>query len=399
MSVLCCRVADFLVKLHLRHHPQLATRPFALLGPDQRVCAASPAAHQSGVLREMSPRQAQMRCPDVVLHALDGATSQAEQAALLAELTRWELPVEELGWGAAYVDLHLVATAPAEVRPLLADLGRRIQRSLGDNLQPALGWDSGKFTARAASACAAPGTMRMVGKAEEQRFLAPLSITLLPLAPAMMQQLQWLGIASLGQFAALPAAAVWQRFGQAGKLAQRWAQGKDDRPVGNTINAALPAIAVECDPPETRIDRVLDQLMHALRPALRQSAAEMTGWRRLSLQLWFMGGQDRTLSVILVEPVSQEPRLRAALAQQLQTLEWPGPLERAQVLVVDRAELPAGQLALFDEPAAPTAALTTLAHKLVGRYGARFFQAALTDAAHPAPERRARLTSLAEAAD
>jgi hypothetical protein len=43
----------------------------------------------------------------------------------------------------------------------------------------------------------------------------------------------------LGQYAALPPSAVLQQFGKAGRLAQRFAQGKDDRPVGATrvVNA------------------------------------------------------------------------------------------------------------------------------------------------------------------
>ena len=40
-----------------------------------------------------------------------------------------------------------------------------------------------------------------------------------------------LGLRTLGQYAALPAAAVGQQFGRAGQLAQRFARGKDDRAV------------------------------------------------------------------------------------------------------------------------------------------------------------------------
>ncbi len=122
------------------------------------------------------------------------------------------------------------------MRPLAAELGRRLRGRLGVHLQPALGWDSGKFTAHAAAMQVAPGRIRLVDKAEEVRFLAPLPVTLLPLPPLHLQQLHWLGVRTVGQFAALPAAAVWQRFGAAGKLAHRWAQGKDDRPVRSRLS-------------------------------------------------------------------------------------------------------------------------------------------------------------------
>ena len=71
MSVLCCHVPDFLLTLACRTDPGAATRPFALLGPDERVCAASAPARQSGVREEMPVRQAQMRCPDIELEPLE----------------------------------------------------------------------------------------------------------------------------------------------------------------------------------------------------------------------------------------------------------------------------------------------------------------------------------------
>jgi hypothetical protein len=91
--------------------------------------------------------------------------SQVEQCAFLAELRRWELPVEELGWGAAYVDLHALAPQPAEVRSLAAEAGQRVRAALGVGLQPALGWDTGKFTAQAAAASTQAGAMRLVTRA------------------------------------------------------------------------------------------------------------------------------------------------------------------------------------------------------------------------------------------
>ena len=142
-----------------------------------------------------------MRCPDIVLQSLDIQRSQEEQDAFLSTLMHWQLPVEAQSWGSAYVDLNHVADGAEEVQPLAAELGGRVRRDPGQTLQPALGWDSGKFTARAAAAYTAPGRMRLVGKKEESRFLSPLSITLLPLPLPDQQQLHWLGIRTLGQFA------------------------------------------------------------------------------------------------------------------------------------------------------------------------------------------------------
>ena len=58
MSVLCCRVPHLLITLACRRTPALADRPLALLGPDERVWAASPLAAQSGVQTQMRAEEA-----------------------------------------------------------------------------------------------------------------------------------------------------------------------------------------------------------------------------------------------------------------------------------------------------------------------------------------------------
>ena len=86
MSIMCCRVPEFLLSLAERDKPELRGKPVALLGTDELVCAVSPGARHSGVTLQMEPRQAQMRCPDVQLQPLDLEASQAEQGAFVGKL-------------------------------------------------------------------------------------------------------------------------------------------------------------------------------------------------------------------------------------------------------------------------------------------------------------------------
>ncbi len=391
MSVLCCRIPEFLITLALRRAPALAGVPLGLQGGDERVWAVSPSALSSGVLTGMTARQARVRCPDLLLRPLDLEESQAEQEHFLGEMTRWELPVEEQGWGAAWLDLHTVATAADDVCALAAELGGRVRAAMGPLLQPALGWDSSKFTSRAAATCAAAGAMRMVGKAEESHFLSPLSITLLPLPEDALQQLHWLGIRTLGQYAALPPTAVWRRYGQAGKLAQRWALGKDNRPVCGNLRPPPETFEVEIEPASDQSGRVLAEIMLVLHPRLRVLAATLSGIRRLRLTLHFLAAGVRTLEVIFVEPSSHPARIEAAVAQQLGALVWPGEVERVEVNVLESGELPAGQLNLFAEPVPDVAPVMALAQQLSGRYGRCFFQGQILEANHPVAERASRL--------
>jgi nucleotidyltransferase/DNA polymerase involved in DNA repair len=398
MSVLCCRIPDFLVTLAVRRSPALAGRPLALLGGDARVWAASSTAQEEGVAPGMAARQARALCPDLLLRPVETAEAEGAQESFLGEVARWELPLEVQGWGAAYIDLRDVAAAPDAVQPLAADLGRRVRTLLGQPLQPALGWDSSKFTARAAATAAAPGAVRLVERRDEQRFLSPLPITLLPLPWPALQQLHWLGIRSLGQFAELPPAAVWQRFGQAGKVAQRWAQGRDNRPLAPTAHASPEMVLVEMDPPSDQSVRVLEGCLEALRPVLRRLATALAGCRRLRLELAFLDGSKRHEEIVFVEPVASEARVQAALAQRLQSLIWPAELERVEMTLLESGELVAGQLPLFAEEqgGADDAGGTgvVLAQRLTGRYGRCFFLGQVVEAAHPVAERASHLQAL-----
>lgn len=388
MSVLCSRIPDVALTLALRRQPGIMDRPVALLGRDEAVLAVSAAARQMGVQTGMAARQAQLRSPDITLLPADLEACRAVQDAFLAELAEWELPVEPHGLGMAYVDLHLVSTQRNDVQGLAGDLGRRLRRALGDELQPALGWDHSKFCARSAACYTAPGRMKLVAQEDEARFLAPLAVALLPLSPLDLRRLHWLEINTLGQFAALPAAAVRQQFGRQGQLAQRWAQGRDNRPVRRMYPAAWRALEVALETPTTLLPPVVDGAMAALQPNLEAWAAELQGCTKLQLELHFTNRERRTLDLTWLEPVRRPARLRAHLANQLALLPWPAALDRLVITQAQTAELPALQMTLFAEADGEEATIDEVAETLKARYGAIFRRGLLADATHPVPWRR-----------
>ena len=176
MSVLCCYAPRFLYQVACREHQTLQGHPAALLGPDEVVWTVSPEAHRTGIAAGMSPRQVRARCPDAVLHRLDLAMLEAAQQSWLGSLGELALPTEIAGWGAAYLDISPVTRDSREARQIAGDLGRRMRLQLGEALQPAIGWDSGKFTARAAALRTRPGQMKLIAPADETRFLNPLPV-------------------------------------------------------------------------------------------------------------------------------------------------------------------------------------------------------------------------------
>lgn len=393
MSVLCCHIPDFLIRLETLRTGRQEEQPLALLGEDGLLWAASPSARGYGVWPGLSPRQASMRCPELLVRSLDSAQAQAEQEHFLHTLGRWELPVEPLGWGAAYMDLHRLATGREQVMPLCGEMGRRLRDALGDSLAPALGWDSGKFTARAAALSTLPGRMRLVDKRDEATFLRPLPITFLPLAPLALQQLGWLGIATLGDFARLPETGVVQRFGPAGRLAWLWAQGKDNRPVSDGVAGSPPLCTVDFDPPESSLPPVQDAFSEQARPLLAKLADRLQAVRHLRVRLGFLGGEEATIDLAFVEPVDAEDRLVAALSCRLVALIWPGPLERMEIELLATGQRTLRQQSLFPDELEEKP-LDGLVSRLLGRYGPIFLAGAVTDPRHPIPERRSRFTAL-----
>jgi len=394
MSVLCCHIPDFLLKLHTLHNPVWAGVPLALLDVDKRVLAVSPEASACGVGKQLTTKQAQMRCPDIRLHPMDSGQANAEQEGFLSILRALELPVEVLDWGAAYVDLHTVTERRSDVAGIGQELGRHLRSQLGERLQPALGWDSGKFTAQAAARSTRPGHMRLVDKSEEQRFLRPLPISLLPLDPHALQLLGWLGIRTLGEFATLPENAVWQRFGQAGKLAWRWAQGRDRRPVQSDGSQEHPPLTIEFFPGEGLLTPVIDAFAAAVGPALQTLRNSLQTIRRLHLHLHFADGDKRSLDLTFVDGIDQEKRLLEAVSRQLAALIWTDALVQLDVHLAEVSERPILQPTLFPSLLEVESSLEPVAVRLRGRYGAACYRATLADFHHPIPERRSHFSSL-----
>ncbi len=84
-------------------------------------------------------------------------------------------------------------------------------------------------------------------------FLAPFPVSVLD-RPELADLLARLGLHTLGDLAALPAATVLARFGTDGALAHRLARGLDERPLAARTPPPDLAVTAELDPPAERVD-------------------------------------------------------------------------------------------------------------------------------------------------
>ncbi|SHG51427.1 Y-family DNA polymerase [Streptoalloteichus hindustanus] len=237
-----------------------------------RVVASSATARADGVGRGLRKREAQARCPRLLVFDDD-----RERDARLFEPV--VAAVEELAPGVEVVRPGLVAVpaggpgryfggeeAAAEriVDHVAARSGAECQVGVADGLF-------------AATLAARRGVL--VPPGDSPGFLAPMSVAELlsdeGTKPStsdrsrLVDLLRRLGLRTLGAFAAVPAGDVASRFGADAVLAHRLAGGLEERPPGRRRPPPELAVAEELDPPVDRVDaaafaaRALAERLHA----------------------------------------------------------------------------------------------------------------------------------------
>jgi len=387
MSVLYCTIPHFAAALARRDDPGLGGRPLVLIGPEGRVFGVSAEAAACDVIAGLTVRAAEARCPEAHLLEADVARCRTELETLLQLLERTSPKVEPHGWGAAYVDLGDLVRDHAVF--LCREMGRAVRGELGDDFQPALGWDSGKFTAQAAARRTQPGHLKAVAAVRERAFLRPLPVTLLPLAEEALRRLCFLGLRTLGQYAALPVAAVEQQFGRVGKLAYRYARGEDDRPVVPRWQASHLTAEIELETPLAERERLMMAVRHLVSPLLAELRGKLQACGQVRLTVHFDDGHAQERERTFLFPTVEEERMVRTLEQLLDGMHWHSPAISLAVALGQIQDAVAEQLTLFPLEDDRAGKLREVQRYLAARFGAnRLRRAVMTRPGAPLPEWR-----------
>lgn len=394
MSVLYCSIPHFAAALARRDQPALGDRPLVLIGPWGRVLCVSAGAAVYGVATGMTARAAEIRCPEARLLEADVTRCRAEGEVLFQVLEQASPRVEPHGLGAAYVGLgDPSATARSRDRAaaiaLCREIGQVVRRELGEALQPALGWDKSKFTAQAAALRTHPGRLRAVDGVREQEFLRPLPVALLPLAEDARQRLLFLGLRTLGQYAALPRAAVYQQFGRAGLMAHRCAQGQDDRPVVPRWQAPQLSAGAEFEMPLSERDPLMAALANLVSPLLAGLRGNLQACGQVQLVVQFDDGSSQERERNFLFPISEEDRMLRVLEQLLDRMRWPAGATGAAVTLAQIQDTAVEQLPLFPLEDQQASKLREVQSYLASRFGPNVLRrAVLAQSGAPLPEWR-----------
>jgi DNA polymerase-4 len=231
--------------------PSLRGKPVIVGGaPDGRGVAATASyeARRYGVRSGMPLSTARRLCPQAIF--LRGDSREYERVSgLFHRILRDFSPlVESGGLDEAYVDLTGcgpvleaacgVPLAPGEIGRAAGDaVRRRVRDELG--LTASVGIATSRTVAKIASDAAKPDGLLEVAAGGEAAFLAPRPVRDLPgLGPKAEAELTRLGVRTLGQLAALPAATLRAVFGSWGPALGERARGIDPAPVSAERGAA-----------------------------------------------------------------------------------------------------------------------------------------------------------------
>ena len=277
-------------------------QPVAVVAAN-RVVACSAPARVEGVRRGMSRRDAQGRCPELVVFDDD----PVRDARLFEPVAA---AVEELAVGVEIIRPGVVAVPARGPAGYFGGEERAAERLIDQVADRAgaeceIGVADGLF-----AAVLAARRGRLVPPAASREFLAPLSVRELH-RPAegydradLVDLLRRLGLRTLGAFADVPEKDVSARFGADAVQAHRLARGEQERPPSRRRPPPDLVVAETLDPPVERVDaaafvaRTLAEKLHA------GLAAHGLACTRLGIHAMTANGEERMRVWRCAEPLT-----------------------------------------------------------------------------------------------
>jgi len=341
--VICVHLPRFELAVAAGSREALAAGPLALapeIGREPLIGETSAAAEAHGVRAGLRLGEALARCPTLRLVTPDPAGVADAWERVVGSLEGIGAAVESERPGTAWFEerglrrLHggSVETVIAATRHALGNPGARAASASGTAAR--IGAAPSRFAALAAAhrARARRPEISPDVPARLAAYLAPLPVSLLAARPkvaALPEALERFGIATLGDLAKLPRAALADRFGEAGPLARDLAHGKDTPLRPRTPTERLQEVL---ELPESasgpQLERALGLLIDRVlaRPERRGRTL-----RAVVLSAALASGGTWRTQLTFREALSDPRRMRLALGGRLSDLPAPADSLRLRV--------------------------------------------------------------------
>ena len=216
----CVLVNHFRARVELARRPQLSDCAGMIVDRSRRrsmVVDTLPAIREA--VAGMRLERARSLVPNAVVLEADEPYYRQAFEELLCALDLVSDRVEGAELGVAYVGLDGASVMSDE---LLC--------AMPEHYKPRIGIGANKFTSFVAARVRRSSGVTMV-PADAAAFLAPHPIELLPCSSDLIDDLEQLGLRSLGDIAAQEPHALLDRFGREGRRAWELANGIDERPL------------------------------------------------------------------------------------------------------------------------------------------------------------------------
>ena len=388
-TIACVIIRDFAIQNAHREHPELVGVPLALVQYGKvkgKIAAVSKEAEQLGIIPGLAISRARGMAPGSHFVTLDQAAQDAAVLALLERLwtftNRIEVDLDALPQTfVAYLDLGRISDDEREM----------IRDGITSQLQQTAYGGTVAFAASKLPAyVAAVRGVEQVPSGQEAVFIADAPLKVLALPKEIEQQLQRLYIRTVGEFAALPRAAVAGQFGRAGVRLHQLANGLDGRPVKPHQMPAVELVTQDLDFIPSRrqqLDEVVADLSERLAERLEKRCAAL---HEIALTLHFAGDKQRVERLHLLQPVSTTESLRQTLNQLIDRRVLTQAITRIEVRLAHLVSAIPRQLELFtDQPQRHT--LLNLVDVLSRQHGHCFYQPTLAETQSLLPEERFHL--------
>jgi protein ImuB len=318
VSVVALHIPRFALSIAAGGSRDLLAGPVALApepGRPALVGQPSPAAESGGVCGGMAVGEALARVPGLRLLPPDPVAVQGRWEELLRSLEGTGALVEDGGPGTACFEAgglrRLHGGTAGVVEAARQAIGRPARFGIGPN----------RFCAVAA---AGQARSRRPVTIEGAAGLAALPVALLAgreRTAHLPEELERLGVVTLGALAALPRDSVAERFGRDGLLAWELARGEDaplrPRPPGESLEETLALPEAACGP---QLQRALELLTGRLLARPERRGRPLRG---AVLAAALEGGGSWRRPVTFREPLEDRERMVLALGRQLEELPAP----------------------------------------------------------------------------
>lgn len=233
----------FFVSVELLNRPELRGKPVVVGAPGHKrgvVASASYEARAYGIHSAMPSRTARRLCPHAIFLPGNYKLYEEWSAKVRGILERFTPVVQMVSIDEAYLDLtgaeRVHGLAPTEAGAGLV-IGQKIQRAIWEETCPAgggaglpcsVGVAQSYLVAKVASDLSKPRGLLWVPAGTEAAFLAPLPVRRIPgIGPVTEKALAELGVATVGELAAIERARLEELFDRWGEALYRKARGED----------------------------------------------------------------------------------------------------------------------------------------------------------------------------